>query len=101
MGQTIEIGNVRVVGEVASFTTDRNISSQDGGVFESADEAATASSYPGLLASKLFDAIDGIDHVFAGSNQIAIRRPGGWTDDAIAAASSVIEMFYRYYPAQP
>ncbi|GBE24616.1 hypothetical protein BMS3Bbin02_00891 [bacterium BMS3Bbin02] len=97
MGQTIEIGSVRVVGDVASFTTDRNVSSQDGGQFSGAEEASASTTYPGLLATRLFGAIDGLDHVFAASNQIVIRRPGGWDDEATAAASSEIETFFRFY----
>jgi hypothetical protein len=97
MGQTIEIGSVRVVGDVASFTTDRNVSSQDGGQFSSAEEAAAASTFPAQLASRLFEALDGVDHVFAGSNQIVVRRPGGWDEAATAAASAAIETFYRFY----
>lgn len=97
MGQTIEIGNVRVVGDVASFTTDRNVSAQDGGQFSSAEEASASTTYPALLATRLFGAVDGVDHVFAASNQIVIRRPGGWDDDTTAAASSAIETFFLFY----
>lgn len=97
MGQTIEIGSVRVVGDVASFTTDRNISSQDGGQFSNAEEAATASTFPGRLAVRLFDALDGVDHVFVASNQVVVRRPGGWDDAGTTATSAVIETFYRFY----
>ena len=33
MGQKIQIASVRIVGDIASYTTDRNVSSQDGETF--------------------------------------------------------------------
>ena len=99
MGQQIQIASVRVVGDIASYTTDRNVSSQDGETFAGLVEAEDAGTIPAKLAVRLFEAVDGIDHIFAGSNHVVIRRPGGWDDAAESAASAAIESLYSHYAA--
>jgi hypothetical protein len=36
--------------------------------------------------------------VFVASNQVVVRRRGGWTDDDVAMASQVIADLFLYYP---
>jgi hypothetical protein len=95
MGQPITISGTTVDDAVAAFHTDRGISGQDGVAFASAD--AADHSFPGQLASRLFAADDAIDHVFVVSNQVVLRRAGGWDDISLESASSVVEEFFVFY----
>ena len=95
MGQPITISGTTVDGAVAAFHTDRGITGQDGVSFASAD--ASDGSFPGDLAARLFGADEAIDHVFIASNQVVVRRDGGWDDDSVAAAGSVVEAFFVFY----
>ena len=99
MGQKIQIASVRVVGDTASYTTDRHLSSPDGETFAGLADAESAGTIPARLAVRLFEAVDGIVHIFAGSNHIVIRRSGGWDEAAESSASAVIESFYSHYAA--
>ena len=57
MGQTIEISNVDVVGDVAVFTANRSLGGQDGEPF--AGPVETPTTYPGRLANRLYEIIEG------------------------------------------
>lgn len=95
MGQQIEIMTTTVDGQVAAFHTDRGITGQDGASFGGVDDAD--GSFPGDLAARLFGDVDGIDHVFVSSNQVVVRRPGGWDDASVTTARGVIERFFVFY----
>ena len=96
MGQKIEVAST-VVDDIAMFDTDRAITGQDGISYASGDDI-TATDYPALLADRLFREVPGIDHVFAASNQVVVRRPHGWDDDVVATATAVISDFFLFYP---
>lgn len=96
MGQKIELV-ASVVDDIALFDTDRSITGQDGVAFSSSDEV-DGTEVPGQLADRLFQDVPGIDHVFVASNQVVVRRPHGWDDPVVEAASGVISDFFLFYP---
>lgn len=96
MGQTIEV-EATFVGDTAVFSTDRSITGQDGVSYTAADEASADERFPGILASRLYEAVDGLTTVFVASNQVVARREGGWADDAAGVASGVIRDFFLFY----
>ena len=97
MGQPIQVDATRL-DDVALFDTDRSITGQDGAGFASAGEAEASDSFPAQLAARLFAADASVDHVFVASNQVVLRRSGGWSDGDVDTASQVISDFFLYYP---
>lgn len=97
MGQPIEIVSRTVDGDVAAFHTDRAVTGQDGIGFSSRDSAAGDVSFPGELATRLFDGVTGVDHVFVSSNQVVVRRPGGWGDEELSGAAAIVINFFVFY----
>ncbi len=97
MGQSIQVAST-TVGDVVIFDTDRSITGQDGVVFTSADEAAAAEEFPAQLASRIFAADSRIDHVYVASNQVVVRRPGGWDDAVRDQVDAVVSDFFLFYP---
>ena len=95
MGQPIEVTSTGV-DDIAMFDTDRTITGQDGDSFNSS-QAEAATSIPGDLATRLFDRVAGIDHVFVASNQVVVRRPHGWDDHVIGTATKTITDFFLFY----
>jgi hypothetical protein len=95
MGQPIKVDATRL-DDVVLFDTDRSITGQDGAGFDRSEEAEA--SFPGRLAARLFAADPAANHVFVASNQVVVRRSGGWSDDDVDAASRVIADFFLYYP---
>ena len=96
MGQEIQV-TATVMDDVLVMDADRSISGQDGAGFESADEAAAVESFPAMLATKLFESDDSINHVFAGSNGVVIRRTGGWDTLSEGNALLVVKNFFVFY----
>lgn len=96
MGQSIEVAST-TVGNVVMFDTDRSITGQDGAVFSSREDAAEADDFPSVLAVRIFDADAEIDHVFIASNQVVVRRPGGWDDHVRDSVDEVVSDFFRFY----
>ena len=68
-----------------------------GGSGDGAEAAGRGYTFPAGLATRLFDADDGIDRVFVMSNTVAVRRPRGWSEDAVDAITSVVADFFRFY----
>lgn len=97
MGQQIEVLGSTRIGDVLVVDTDRSVSGQDGGLFESPEEARTADIFPARLAVRLFEAIDGITHVFSASNTVVVGREGGWDADTVARAVDVVTRFFVFY----
>lgn len=97
MGQPIQVDATRL-DDVVMFDTDRSITGQDGAGFASAAAANASDIFPGRLAARLFAADSAVDHVFVASNQVVVRRSGGWSDGDVDAASRVISDFFLYYP---
>ena len=98
MGQRIEIEGTRVVDDSVIVTTDRSLTGTDGEGFTSIDEAEASSTFGAGVAGRLLSDDSAISRVFVSSNVIVARRDGGWTDDATASASKVIEDFFLFYP---
>lgn len=97
MGQKIEISSSVTLGDVAVFDTDRSLSGQDGERYRSVDEAANGSTYPAGLAGRLFADVDGVTSVYVTSNLVTIERAGGWDEERLDRAASVIREFFAYY----
>ena len=97
MGQLINV-TAQAVGDVAVLGTDRSVTGQDGAAFASQAEAAAVPGFPGDLAGRIFAADAAIDHVFLASNQVLVRRRGGWSDDDLGRVSAVVTSFFSYYP---
>lgn len=95
MGKPIAVASVRVVGQAAVFDTDRSITGQDGAGFSAS--AGAADTFAGRLAGRLFAAVSGVDHVYAGSAQVVVRRPSGWDEASLAAARDAITGFFVVY----
>jgi len=96
MGQTIEVRST-VLGDTALFDTDRSISGQDGQGFDSARKAGADPTAAGRLAVRVFESDAGIDHVYVLSNQVTVRRDGGWNDEAIDRAAVAIRDSFVFY----
>ncbi len=99
MGQAIEV-DTAVVGDAAIFTTDRSITGQDGVSYDSAEAAGADERFPGMLAARLYQSDEGLGSVFVASNQVVAQRDAGWDETATAAAATIIEDFFLFYPAQ-
>lgn len=97
MGQTIEINRTTVIDKILMIDTDRSLAGQDGESFGGIEAARRATTYPGRLAVRIFEADPQIDHVFVMSNQVSLRRFAGWTDDQTAAISGAVSEFFRVY----
>lgn len=98
MGQTIEINGSTVIDRVLMIDTDRSLAGQDGESFGTVEAANRSATFPARLAGRILEADPGVDHVFVMSNQVSIRRPAGWDDAAVAAASALVSEFFRVYP---
>jgi hypothetical protein len=94
MGQAIQV-EALMMGDVALFDSDRTLTGQDGQGFSPPSDGAVTP--PGELARRLFETDAEIDHVFVLSNQVTVRRRGGWEDVNLQAASEVIRDFFVFY----
>ncbi len=96
MGQTIEVSRA-VLGEVALFDTDRSVTGQDGHRFTSVTEAGDGTTTAAALAARIFESDAAILHVFVLSNQVTVRRTGGWGESSLAAVTEAIRDFFVFY----
>ena len=97
MGQPVEV-EAAPLGDVVIYSTDRTITGQDGVSYASAAAAEADDRFPGQLATRLFAAGSGVESIFVASNEIVVKRDGGWDDEASAALSEIIEDFFLFYP---
>lgn len=97
MGQRIELRTTTVLGEVALYDTDRSITGQDGTAYTSVEEASAGDDFPDRLAAEIFGADEAVAHVFIASNQVSIRRDGGWGGGAADHTGAVISDFFVFY----
>jgi hypothetical protein len=99
MGQTIEIWDADVVGDVMMVSTDRSLTGQDGESYQPGDAIGPDGNFPAQLAARLFASDAAVDHIYVMSNVLSVRRRGGWDDTSEAAAKSVITAFFNFYGA--
>lgn len=97
MGQKIELRSTTVLGDVALYDTDRSVTGQDGTSYASPEEASEGDDFPDRLAAEIFAADDAVSHVFIASNQVAVRRDGGWAGSTSDAVGDVIRDFFVFY----
>jgi hypothetical protein len=97
MGQKIELRSTTVLGEVALYDTDRSVTGQDGTAYPSAEAAAAGDDFPDRLAAEIFGADDAVSHVFIASNQVSVRRDGGFGGAAAERIGQVISEFFVFY----
>lgn len=100
MGQTIEIWDADVVGDVLLVSTDRSLTGQDGETYMPGHPIEPGATFPAHLAARLFESDPGIDHVYVMSNVLSVRRREEWDDASVAAARDVVSSFFRFYEAQ-
>ena len=111
MGQTIQIWDANVVGDVLLVSTDRSFTGQDGETYRPnapiSDAAMAGASndsaaiFPAQLAARLFESDGAIDHFYVMSNVLSIRRREGWDDASVASARDIVASFFLFYEAQP
>lgn len=95
MGQAVVVNQVRDVGDVLMFDTDRSFTGQDGMAMSPANRGEAV---PGALADRLFELGLGIDHVYVLQNTVTVRRPGGWDGESKSAVTTLVEGFLLFYP---
>jgi len=96
MGQRIEV-EATVLDGVLLLDTNRSITGQDGTVYTSTADAESDARFPGRLAARLFEADPEVDNVFVASNQVVIRRTGGWDAGSVEVVSKAVEDFFVFY----
>jgi ferredoxin--NADP+ reductase len=96
MGQLIAVES-QVVDRVALLSCDRSLTGQDGESYESADQAAASTTFPGVLAQRLFAADVAIDHVYVLFNEVVLRRRGGWDPSSLEAVSRILSNLFVFY----
>lgn len=105
MGQTIQIRDANVIGDVLLVSTDRSFTGQDGETYrpntpKDGDAVNSGAIFPAQLATRLFESDISIDHVYVMSNVLSIKRVGGWGDGPVASARDIVSSFFLFYEAQ-
>ena len=95
MGQPMQVFSKTVVDTIAMFATDRGVTGQEG--VSVTRDAEASDEFPLSLAAELVAADDDVDHVFVASNQVVVRRGGGWDDLLLDAIAAVITGFFVFY----
>lgn len=93
MGQLIDVSSI-ALGDIAFFDADRSLTGQDGYSFTSHTESDTP---PATLANRLFAADPDIAHVHVLSNTVSVQRSGGWTDDRLKSAATILQHLFVFY----
>lgn len=100
MGQLIDV-ETQTVGDVAVLVGDRSLTGQDGEAFSSQSDAVAAPITPtSMLAERLFDADAAIEHVFAQSNVVTVKRTPGWDAPSLSTAAEVLKRLFVYWDAE-
>ena len=97
MGQPIESLDRTVVGDVAIFTLDRNLTSMATRSFDEAPADPGRDDFAAILAGRIFDADSEIDRVYVASNTVQVTRSAGWASSAGQRVGAVIADLYRFY----
>ena len=95
MGQPIQVRSKTVLEKIAMFGTDRGVTGQDGSCHSPSDDSS--GGIPARLAGEIFATDGAIEHVFVVSNQVVVRREGGWDDVSLQATGAVISRFFVFY----
>ena len=96
MGQVIAVES-RVVDDVALLSGDRSLTGTAGEAYTSPDEAAASTTFPGVLAQRMFEEDSAIDHVYIFSNDVVVRRRGGWDEASLGAVTLILSNFFVFY----
>ena len=96
MGQVIAVES-QVVDDVALLSGDRSLSGQAGESYSSPDEAAASTTFPALLAQRLFAEDAAIDHIYMFSNDVVVRRRGGWDEASLDPVTLILSNFFVFY----
>lgn len=91
----MQVFSKTVIDTIAMFSTDRGVTGQAGVSVDRSTEPSD--EFPAALAAKILATDDAIDHVFVASNQVAVRRSGGWDDAVLESVSAVITDFFVFY----
>lgn len=97
MGQPIESLDRTVVGDVAIFTLDRNLSSMATRSFDEAPVEPGPDDFAATLAGRIFGADPEIDRVYVAANAVQVTRSAGWSSSAVQQIGTVISGLYRFY----
>lgn len=97
MGQPIESLDRTVVGDVAIFTLDRNLTSMATRSFNEAPAEPGQDDFAAILAGRIFDADSEVDRVYVASNAVQVTRSAGWASSAGQRIGAVIADLYRFY----
>lgn len=98
VGQRIKVNEARIIDDSVVIATDRSLTGTDGESFATLEDARSGSSFPARLAVDLFESDGSLTRVFVAQNVVIAVRGGGWTDEAVASTSTVIEEFLLFYP---
>jgi ferredoxin/flavodoxin---NADP+ reductase len=99
MGQVITV-EATPVGEIGLFTLDRSLTGQDGHSYTTKPDSVDTP--PDLLAYRLLEADDSVGKVHVLSNVVTVARRGGWDDQALDAAVTIISgLFVVYHEETP
>ena len=96
MGQQIHVSTA-VLADVLLLSGDRSITGQQGTGYADAAAAEADERFPGRLAARIFAADPTVKWVFVASSEVAVRRDGGWDDDATARVADVVSRFFVHY----
>ena len=97
MGQPIELLDRTVVGNVAIFTLDRNLTSMATRSFDVAPVEPGPDDFAAILAARIFEADTEIDRVYLASNAVQVTRSAGWASSAVQRIGGVIADLFRFY----
>ena len=96
MGQPIQVSTT-VLDDVLLISGDRSITGQDGTGYADAAAAEADDRFPGRLAGRIFGADPAVRRVFVASSEVAVRRDGGWDDDAAGRVAEAVSRFFVHY----
>ena len=97
MGQPIESLDRTVVGDVAIFTLDRNLTSMATRSFDAEPTEPGPDDFAAILAGQNFDVDTEVDRVYLAANAVQVTRSAGWSDAAGQRIGDVIADLFRFY----
>ena len=91
MGRSIAV-KTHVTGDLATLVSDRPLTGEDGEAFASPGDALTAGTPASVLAERLFNGDSAINHVFAHSNVVEVKRDGGWDATSLTEVTHALKV---------